>query len=264
MSVFLERQKVRRQKVMIHWAHLLEKGLLCIVVVFGGVAALYGLYLLVFMGPSFAISKVVVDGKLIHIDPQEIQDMADVGQGQNIFSVDVSLVHERVKSHPWVRQAAVRRRLPHTLVIYVWEYEPMVIVEMEGALNLADHDGVVFKKLGPEDPKLFPVITGVPAQEEKSVLKDCLAVLALWRSSSVGRSLGLSEIHYDSAKGFYLITEMGPVEIYLGRDISIPSLDMLTKIQPILEREGKGYQPKPARYILADDQKKLTVGYNEM
>jgi len=109
------------------------------------------------------------------------------------------------------------------------------------------------------DPKELPIITGIQGNgdlEMKTQLTEALAVIASYRNSSFGQSWGIAELHRDEMKGYSMMTERGPIEIILGHDAA-SRFELLDRWQGILGRHSGR-----VTYILANEEKRLTVGYN--
>lgn len=259
MSIFLERQKVRKRKAMTRWFRLVERVLLSVVIVFGGVLILYGFYLLVFLGSVFSIYEITVEGRLTHVTTEKVVELSHVKLGQSLFGIDVASIYDSVREFPWVNRVAVRRRLPHTLWMYIEEYVPAAIAQGTGGLSFVDQDGVIFKSVEPMDPKTFPVLSGIPADDphaEQAKLKEMLSLLKLYQNSSFGQQWGVSEIHLSDKGTYDIVTERGPVRVVLGQDAAA-RLSLLDRWQGVISRKGGRM-----KYILANDEKRLTVGYN--
>ena len=65
------------------------------------------------------------------------------GRGDPILAVDPEVVRARVEALPWVRSAAIERRLPGTLVVRIEEREALAMWQNEGRFALIDRDGTV-------------------------------------------------------------------------------------------------------------------------
>jgi len=255
MSIFLERQKVRKRRAIAKSFKVAERILFSLAIVLGGLAILYGVYLLVFLGPIFQVREIMVEGKIVHSTLQSVIEQSGVKEGENLFGINVGAVHKNLKENSWISQAAVRRRLPHTLWIYVEEYEPAAVIQKDGVLKYVDHEGVIFKSVEPVDPKTLPVITGV--NEEK--MNEALTILSMYNESSFGGAWGISELHFDEAGGCSIITEKGPVQIFLGQGAFANRLALLGRWQGIIGRRGGRIT-----YIIANEEKRVTVGYKEL
>ncbi len=261
MSVFLERQKVRKRRAIAKGFKTAERILLSVAIVLGGLAMLYGIYLLVFLGPIFSVGEIIVEGNLEHLTTPKVVLESGVKDGETLFGIDVEKVHANLRQDPWISQAAVRRRLPHTLWIYIEESKPVAVMQKQGKLFLVDHDGIAFKEMEPSDPKTYPVITGIEGEDEEKnalKLKEALSLLKMYNDSSFGESWGISELHIDDVRGSSVVTEKGPVEILLGQDANAQRLGLLGKWQGVIGRKGGRIT-----YIIANEDKRIIVGYKE-
>ena len=119
MNLFLERQDVCKRRNWSIFLRRVERVSLSVLVVLAALAALYGLYVLIFLGSYFSINDIVLKGHWKRLDAPQLVEVAGVKQGDNLFLLNVREVHDRLMMHPWVREAAVRRHLPHTLLIAV-------------------------------------------------------------------------------------------------------------------------------------------------
>ena len=80
--------------------------------------------------------------------------------GRNILKVDIEDVAGRLKKHPWIKDVSVRRELPSSVVVDVVERTPAVYVNNNGALYIADEEGILLgDKWG--GPLNLPVVYGV-------------------------------------------------------------------------------------------------------
>lgn len=265
MSVFLERQEVRKRK---GWGTILrrvERICLSVMIVLAGLAALYGLYILVFMGSYFAIDDIVVRGHWTRLDAPGLIEISGVKQGDNLFMLGVGEVHNKLMTNPWVREVAVRRHLPHTLMIAVEEYKPVAVVVKAGGMYYVDVDGVMFKQVGAYDDKDFPFITGVreyldlkgnPDDGERTFIKRSIAVLEALEKTSMGKRYGVSEISFDAGCGFMAVMERDALEVLLGMDDVEERIARLDRFTPLIDRRGGTVD-----YILVDEPGRVIVKY---
>lgn len=260
MSIFLERQKVRKRRAVARRLKTIERILFSVAVILGGVLALYGLYLLVFTGPIFTVKEIVIQGELSHTTNDQIILLTNIDKGENLFGAHVKESHERLTSHPWIREASVRRRLPHTVWIYVKEYMPVAVVLKGGQAFYVDGHGTVFKRMQAGEPRGLPVISGIENlkddEDSRQKLMEALKFISIYKKSSFGQAWGISEFHVADGRGYLITTEKGPVQILLGDDAFEQRLAMLANFQEAISRQGGRI-----KYILADDIKQITVGY---
>lgn len=111
--------------------------------------------------PYFEIVLLEIWGN-DHLTPEEIKATADIGGRQNIFTLDRDEVRSRILSHPWVKKATVRRKLPRTLKISLEERKPLAVLEGDPEA-LLDEEGIILS-VAPE-ASLLPHISGGGKEE---------------------------------------------------------------------------------------------------
>ena len=96
---------------------------------------------------AFPITQLKIQGKLTHLNPQEIEAKVMQYKQANFFSVNVNEIRNLVEELPWVREAHVRRQWPDTLAVRVYEHVPVMRINNAGwvsangvVLNLPDFD----------------------------------------------------------------------------------------------------------------------------
>ncbi|MEI8295481.1 MAG: cell division protein FtsQ/DivIB [Alphaproteobacteria bacterium] len=110
---------------------------------------------------GFSVKEVLVEGRHA-ADSQSILDAIQLKQGQAVFSVSPQEIQQRLETHPWVRQAAVRRQLPGTLYIQLTERRAVAIWQHQKKFYVVDEQGVVIAPMSRQQPDL-PVIIGKDA-----------------------------------------------------------------------------------------------------
>jgi len=96
-------------------------------------------------------------------------------RGTPLLAVSPSQAKTQLEALPWVRSAAVERRLPDTLHIRLVERQPLAFWQRQGKLVLIDRDGVVITG---DRLERFPgliVIVGDDAPRHVGALLDMLA-----------------------------------------------------------------------------------------
>ena len=201
----------------------------------------------------FAAEKITIEGtqRLTH---EQVARQARVRTGDNILSVNLSLVRRRLLAHPWIAEAEVSREIPSRLIIRVKEHTALAVVDF-GQKFLIDHQGRIFKAWDPADPHDLPVISGLdlsdlkvygrlepsyPGQTsiESAPFRAVMQVLELGkqqgsilpnhliRQISVDRQIGLTVYAFDHLKA-----------ISLGYSDYIGKYHMLAKLFSYLKRQ---------------------------
>jgi cell division protein FtsQ len=209
-------------------------GLVLVASVLGGIAfgAKRALNALFFANADYALKTIEVtsDGSLSR---ETILHTADIGEGQNIFSINLPKVQEKLGSLPQVEESRIQRILPNKLVISVQERRPVAWVAPPdtngGSFNyenayLVDRRGILLrtKSLAPEYLGL-PLIVGVDTtncQAGQPLDQDEVkAALDLIRASAEILQGRLQFQSIDVSKGYSLIaTDKQRASITFGTD----------------------------------------------
>ncbi len=80
---------------------------------------------------SVPVRAVTVSGA-VHADTSAVLDLAAVPDSAMLFSLDPTILADRVRRHPWVQEASVTRWMTGTLAIAVTERMPVALV-LDGA-----------------------------------------------------------------------------------------------------------------------------------
>lgn len=163
----------------------------------------------------FRVQEVVVLTRLKYLSEFDLIRLSGVKAGDNLLSLRLSKVREKILRFPWIRDVQLSKRVPGRLLIAVQEDEPVALVELD-ALFLANRDGEIFKRLGAKDPKNLPIITGLDRDDLKE-LKPLLGLVADFDATVELRALGLSEIRW-ARRGVSVFAGEPVVRIDLGKD----------------------------------------------
>lgn len=165
------RKNYRKGQKPKRWLPLLTRIMLGIKVTAAaaGFAATTGFFILVheFLTQCdyFAAETIAIEGtrRLTHA---EIARQARIRPGDNILSVNLSLVRKRLLAHPWIAEAEVSREIPSRLGIRVTEHRALAVVDF-GQKFLINRQGWIFKPWDPGDPQDLPVIRGLDLSDLK-------------------------------------------------------------------------------------------------
>ena len=94
------------------------------------VAGLMGLGVLALAGWNWlnglVCEEIVISGNR-HAASEEVLAIARVDTGVRLFGIEIALIEDRVRRHPWVRSADIVRLPPSTLSIEIEEREPVLL-----------------------------------------------------------------------------------------------------------------------------------------
>lgn len=123
---------------------------------------------------GLAVTDITVEGR--HRQPPErLLAALGLGRGDPILALDLDLARARLEALPWVRTAAVERRLPGHVHVRIVEREPIALWQRSARFMLVDRDGV---EIGPDIAGAFahlPVIVGADAPQHAAALFAALA-----------------------------------------------------------------------------------------
>lgn len=123
---------------------------------------------------GFAVADVRVEGRL-RTNRETILGTLNVGRGTPILGVDLAQAKRRLETLPWVRSAAVERRLPDTLFIRIVEREPLAYWQRQGKLVLVDREGAVLPNEPLDRAGTLIVLVGADAPKAGDALLAMLA-----------------------------------------------------------------------------------------
>ncbi|HKU36494.1 MAG TPA: FtsQ-type POTRA domain-containing protein, partial [Polyangiales bacterium] len=68
--------------------------------------------------PSFAIGRIDISGAS-QLSRAEVEHIAGLAVGQNIFEISEDEVRRRLAAEPWIESASVERHLPSSYVLHI-------------------------------------------------------------------------------------------------------------------------------------------------
>ena len=144
----------------------------------------YGLTTLVLLLAAYYGTSVVADAHVLQVDrivvhgnerlsKGEILAVLNGLKGESLLWTDLSGWRLRLMSSPWVRDAALRRSLPSTVEVVVWERRPIGVGRIEGEMYLIDDGGSIIDDYGPQYADIdLPIIDGLPAPVDGGTMTD--------------------------------------------------------------------------------------------
>jgi cell division protein FtsQ len=91
---------------------------------------------------GLVVTDIQVDGRAT-TDRETILAALDAHYGTPILAVNPARARQQLEALPWVRSAAIERRLPGTLYVRLVERRPLAVWQHDGKHELIDRDGTV-------------------------------------------------------------------------------------------------------------------------
>ncbi len=214
-------------------------------------ACMSGLYRVIETSRMFGLEAVEIMGNS-RVSSQEIIEHAGITAGVNILTLNNEEVARRIEAIPWVGHVSIIKRFPHELTIKVTEREPSAVVVIDGTLWYVDKGGTVFHRIGPEDRRDYPLVTGFSKEMVTSAQgrpsDEIVHTLALLEMAQHYPGMpSISEITFDTVKGWSIYMQDFPVPVYLGAGDLEQKIIHLARIYPVLSR----HSPSPERIDLS-------------
>jgi cell division protein FtsQ len=130
------------------------------------------------LAASAALGLMVGD---IQVEGRETTDAATImaalaaRRGTPILAVSPSRAKEQLESLPWVRSAAIERRLPGTIFVRLVERHPLAVWQHAGKQELIDREGAVIPVKDLSRFARLPSVVGDDAASHATALLDMLA-----------------------------------------------------------------------------------------
>ena len=186
------------------------------------------------------IGRIVVRGNE-RLSVGEVQSVLAGLRGQSLVWTDLDAWRKRLLASPWVRDAALRRSLPSTVEVVVWERQPIGIGRIHEDTYLVDERGVIIDQYGSQYADLdLPLIDGLAgiSSDDGSMTDEARAELAarviasLKAKPEIARRLSQVDVN-DLHNASVILSGDGPV-IQLGDDHFLQRLQSYLELAPTL------------------------------
>jgi cell division protein FtsQ len=164
-----------------------------------------------------------------------IREFGGVGEGQNLFSLDIAAVRKKLEDGPLIKSAEVQRQLPATLSISVRERMPLARIangSEDGFFFSVDIDGHVLGLAG-RKMAAVPIIKGLrdrgltPGSELTDIgAKDALQVIGMCDGTPLGQIIRITTVDVSQPDYLDLSLENG-VKVLLPRNTPRSKLEDL-------------------------------------
>jgi cell division protein FtsQ len=123
---------------------------------------------------GLAVEDIAVEGRET-TDPAAVMAALAARRGTPILGVDLWRAKEELEKLPWIRSAAIERRLPHTLHVRLVERRPLALWQHEGRQELIDREGEVIPIADLSRFARLPLVVGDTAAGRATALIEMLS-----------------------------------------------------------------------------------------
>ena len=229
-----ERQQVQREKLFAWGRRALRMGQGIV-----GLAALaWGLaFAAGEMGPVLQkwleIQSVTVEG-IHHVTKPEVEALLALNPGVGLHQVSVTFLAERVRTHFWIKEAVVERRLPHVLHVTILERTPAAIIRTDVDHWLSDETGHLLAKLGSQEDLTLPLLVGLESKalllgdpRARNAVQSGVVLAKLIASTIEGR------VEVDLANLSNVVVSTDRARFQFGNDSLIGQWERFQKLKPL-------------------------------
>jgi cell division protein FtsQ len=162
-------------------------------------------------------------------------------RGESLVWTDLAVWRRRLLGSAWIRDASLRRSLPSTVEVTLWERQPIGVGRINGEMYLIDERGVVIDQYGPQHADLdLPIVDGLSIRtaDDGSMADQARAELAarligsLKAKPQVARRL--SQVDVTDLHNAAVILTDDPAVIRLGDDQFLQRLEGYLDLAPAL------------------------------
>src|SRR2546429_6033576 len=131
---------------------------------------MYGVYLAlggVAHAHVLRVDRIIVRGNQ-RLSQGEVLAVLSGLRGESLVWTNLDRWRQRLLASPWVRDAALRRALPSTVDVVVWERQPIAVSRLREDMDLVDERGTIIDRYGPHYKDLhLPLVDGLSSAPVK-------------------------------------------------------------------------------------------------
>jgi len=190
-------------------------------ILFALVFIFWGIYYLL-QSDLMNLKEIELNGNE-QIETEEIIYISNLVTNRNIFKYNLKEVEESIKSHPYIKEVKIQRKLPRTIIIEVKEREEYAIIPYMGSYIYIDEENMVLRASDSYIANNHILITGVEFKKFKVGEKievannqGLIVVMDILKAAKLTSIFDMiSEINISDESNIRLITLDG-VDVLLG------------------------------------------------
>jgi len=140
----------------------------------------------------FSLREIMIQGNS-HLTEGEVASLAGLRLSEGLLKISGKSIAENLLKSPWIKDATVRKDLPHMLRIRIYESSPFAILESKGQAFFIDERGRILDKMKGESVPFLPIISGDPSRKRAGFL-EALTLAKVLKSRNIAKERGRVEI----------------------------------------------------------------------
>ncbi len=190
------------------------------------IALALSIFIYAYTSDRFNLGNITFHG-CQELDPKQLESIVRQESPANILRLNLQQLKIRLEKETWAKRVEMRRVLPSSLIVYVQERIPSVILEISGELMVADQDGTLLgeydSRFGKLDVPVFRGVLGDDAegyrlyQEENAArIRQALIMISEIESGWPQYAREISEVDISDRSNLKIMLVNDTHEIYLG------------------------------------------------
>jgi cell division protein FtsQ len=188
---------------------------------------------------ELAVRQIEVEGTS-RTTPEAVRRVLAPFLGRNVVELSLEEVAKGATLDPWVKDALVKRILPHTLRVSVTERTPGALALLRGLVYVVDDGGFVMGPAGPELPFDLPLLVGLDGyagKDREAALARGVALLLQLHGSFPAWTRGISEVDLSQSDRVVVTRLEGGPQIVLDPERIDRNLGAYLALQTTIARE---------------------------
>ncbi len=174
----------------------------------------------------------------------ELLSLFKIDTTQSLFEIDLKAIADKIKTHPFVHEAKVSRKLPNNIVVQIIEKQPLALVN-GGKLALVDQHGDFLPELKMFDTVDFPIISNIaPVEPNNRKLMLVLNFLYAIKDQDFSLYSQISEISFSDKIGIYFYLIEGSTHVIVGNEGFVEKAVKLTQVMKMINQTTQFSQVK--------------------
>lgn len=186
-----------RRRDALPWVGRLFKLLLALLVFSVSAVGVWEGYRRFLQLPYFRIAEVRVEGNL-QVAAEDVVAGLHLSPETSILEVNLETLAQRVLMNPWIKEAAVSRRLPLSLTVRIVERMPEAVY-IADRRYLLSADGVILAVLEPDDLPTLPTLRASGPLHvrvgDRVLNAEMVQGLSVWRQFQLANALQSEKAH---------------------------------------------------------------------
>lgn len=193
----------------------------------------------------FNLQEIEIHG-LETVTRKEVLAYGKLRMGTPLYRIDVGLARLQIRTHPWVKDAEVRKDWPSRLVIDVEEQVAQAMVRLD-RLYYVNEEGIPFISIQQIPTEKMVLIEGIrpgdfkKIEKGQSIVKNALGVVRFYRQNAISSFYELKTLRLHDG-GYEFVVGADKTKLVTGHGNLADALARAKKVLRYLEKKERKVQ----------------------